>query len=63
MAIMGKIWENARKLNRKIALPEGSEPRTLKAAEKITSEKLAEVILLGKSRNYFKLSKRIRCKH
>ncbi len=47
MAIMGKIWENARKLNRKIALPEGSEPRTLKAAEKITSEKLAEVILLG----------------
>jgi len=47
MAIMGKIWENARKLYKKIALPEGSEPRTLKAAEKIKSEKLAEVILLG----------------
>ena len=47
MAIMGKIWENARLLNKKIALPEGSEPRTLKAAEKIKSEKLAEVILLG----------------
>lgn len=47
MAIMGKIWENARKLNRKIALPEGSEPRTLKAAEIIKKEKLAEVILLG----------------
>ena len=47
MAIMGKIWENARKLNKVIALPEGSEPRTLKAAEKIKSEKLANVILLG----------------
>lgn len=47
MAIMGKIWENARKLKRLIALPEGSEPRTLKAAEKIKTEKLAEVILLG----------------
>ncbi|MFA5404782.1 MAG: phosphate acetyltransferase [Ignavibacteria bacterium] len=47
MAIMGKIWENARKFNKVIALPEGSEPRTIKAAEKIKSEKLAEIILLG----------------
>ncbi|MBI5404310.1 MAG: phosphate acetyltransferase [Ignavibacteriae bacterium] len=47
MAIMGKIWDNARLLNRKIALPEGSEPRTLKAAQIIKLEKLAEVILLG----------------
>jgi len=47
MAIMGKIWENARQLKKKIALPEGSEPRTLKAAQIIKSEKLAEVILLG----------------
>ncbi len=47
MDIMGKIWENARKLKKVIALPEGSEPRTLKAAEKIKSEKLAEIILLG----------------
>jgi phosphate acetyltransferase len=47
MKIMGKIWENARKLKRVIALPEGSEPRTLKAAEKIKSEKLADIILIG----------------
>lgn len=47
MEIMGKIWENARKLKKVIALPEGSEPRTIKAAEKIKSEKLAEIILLG----------------
>jgi phosphate acetyltransferase len=57
MAIMGKIWENARKLNKKIALPEGSEPRTLKAAEKIKSEKLAEVILLGNPEEILKSAK------
>lgn len=47
MSIMGKIWENARKLQKVIALPEGSEPRTIKAAVKIKSENLAEIILLG----------------
>ena len=47
MAIMGKIWENAKELHKKIALPEGSEPRNLKAAQIIKSENLAEVILLG----------------
>jgi phosphate acetyltransferase len=57
MPIMGKIWENARKLNKKIALPEGSEPRTLKAAEKIKSEKLAEVILLGNTEKILKSAK------
>jgi phosphate acetyltransferase len=57
MAIMGKIWENARKLKKKIALPEGSEPRTLKAAEKIKSENLAEVILLGNPEKIYKSAK------
>ncbi|MCX6166349.1 MAG: phosphate acyltransferase, partial [Ignavibacteriae bacterium] len=57
MAIMGKIWENARKLNKVIALPEGSEPRTLKAAEKIKSEKLATVILLGNPEKILKSAK------
>lgn len=57
MAIMGKIWENARKLNKVIALPEGSEPRTLKAAEKIKSEKLANVILLGNPEKILKSAK------
>jgi phosphate acetyltransferase len=57
MAIMGKIWENARKLKKKIALPEGSEPRTLKAAEKIKSENLADVILLGNPEKIYKSAK------
>jgi phosphate acetyltransferase len=59
MAIMGKIWENARKLNKVIALPEGSEPRTIKAAEKIKSEKLAEIILLGNPDKIHKTAKDI----
>lgn len=57
MSIMGKIWENARLLKKKIALPEGSEPRTLKAAQIIKSEKLAEVILLGNKDKIFKSAK------
>ena len=54
---MGKIWENARKLHKKIALPEGSEPRTLKAAQIIKSEDLAEVILLGNPETISKAAK------
>lgn len=47
MGIMNKIWENAKIKKKKIALPEGSEPRTLNAAKKITQEGLAEIILIG----------------
>ena len=47
MGLMNKIWENAKIKKKKIALPEGSEPRTLNAAKKITQEGLAEIILIG----------------
>ncbi len=59
MNIMGKIWENAKKLKKVIALPEGSEPRTLKAAEKIKSEKLADLILIGNPETIFKSAREI----
>ncbi len=47
MSVMKKIWDKARSVRKTIALPEGCERRNLLAAEKITKEKLAEVILLG----------------
>jgi phosphate acetyltransferase len=47
MGIMNKIWENAKVKKKTIALPEGSEPRTLNAAKKLTQEGLAEIILIG----------------
>ena len=47
MSVIQKIWDKARSSSKTIALPEGSERRNLLAAEIITREKLANVVLLG----------------
>jgi phosphate acetyltransferase len=47
MDLLNQIKLNATKHNMRIVLPEGSEPRTLKAAEIILKEKIARLILLG----------------
>ncbi len=47
MELLNQILENARKFNKRIVLPEGLEPRTLKATGIILKEKIARVILLG----------------
>lgn len=47
MKLIDQILQNARKLNKRIVLPEGTETRTLKAAEIILNEKIASIILLG----------------
>lgn len=47
MELIDRIKANARSLNKRIVLPEGTEPRTLNAADEIISDKLARVILLG----------------
>lgn len=49
MDLMQSFKEKACTLNRKVVLPEGTEPRTVKAAAIIAKEKLAQVILLGKN--------------
>lgn len=41
------IKEKARSDRRTIVLPEGSDPRTLEAAEQILAESLADVVILG----------------
>lgn len=47
MDLLEKIKQNATKLNKRIVLPEGAEPRTIKAAAIILKEKIAQLILLG----------------
>lgn len=47
MGLMEKIRVKAKAEMKTIALPEGSEPRTVKAAEIIKKEGLAKVILIG----------------
>ena len=49
MDLMQTIKANAAKANKCIVLPEGEEERTLRAADIITKEKLARLILLGNS--------------
>ncbi len=57
MELIKKIKEKARSLNKKIVLPEGTEERTIKAADQIIAEGLAEIILIGKPDEVEKLAK------
>ncbi len=47
MEIINKIKANAKKHSKRIVLPEGKEERTLKAADIILAEEIAQIILLG----------------
>ena len=47
MTMIEKVWEKARRNARRIALPEGEEPRTVQAAAMVRDEGLAVPILLG----------------
>ena len=48
MNLLDQIKENARKYNKRIVLPEGTEERTLKAADILLNEGIAQIILIGK---------------
>lgn len=48
MDFLRKIYERAAKERVKIVLPEGTEPRILKAVQEILSRRLCEVVLLGR---------------
>lgn len=47
MELINQIKLNAKKLNKRIVLPEGYEQRTLKAADIAIGEGLAQIILIG----------------
>lgn len=47
MGLMERIRTSAQQQNKRIVLPEGTEERTLKAANYIVQEKIARIILLG----------------
>jgi phosphate acetyltransferase len=58
MSVVADIHEKARKLKRRVVLPEGTEPRMIDAAKKLTSEKIAAVTLLGRTSEIEKLAAR-----
>lgn len=47
MDLLNQIILNSKKQDKKIVLPEGEEERTLKAADEILSEGIAQLILIG----------------
>lgn len=47
MELLQRIKENAKKQNKTIVLPEGTEERTLKAADQVLAEGIANIILIG----------------
>lgn len=63
MELFEKIKEKARKNKQRIVLPEGCEPRTLKAADIVIEEDFAEIILLGNKDEIFKKSKELNLKN
>lgn len=57
MDIMQTIWQKAQNLGMTIALPEGEEERTVKAAGILLKEKIAKVILIGNPEKIAALAK------
>lgn len=47
MGLFEKLTAKAKKNRQRIVLPEGTEPRTLTAADRIIVEGIADVILIG----------------
>lgn len=57
MNIREKIISNAKKLNKRIVFPESLEERTLKAADHLLSNGIAQTILIGKPDEILKTAK------
>ena len=47
MDLIEQIKQNARENRQRIVLPEGDEARTLKAADQLLADGIADVILIG----------------
>ncbi len=63
MDLLQKIRNSAKKLNKTIVLPEGTEERTLKAADKVLSEGIAKIVLIGNPKEINKMASEKGLKH
>ncbi len=63
MDLLASIKANAKKHDKCIVLPEGTEERTLKAADEILKENIARIILLGNKDEIESLSEQHGLKH
>ncbi|MDE7451718.1 MAG: phosphate acetyltransferase, partial [Paramuribaculum sp.] len=63
MELIEKMSARAKAQPQRIVLPEGTEPRTLSAADRIIAEKLAEIILIGDPKDIHALAKELKLEH
>lgn len=63
MELLEKIKENAKKQNKTIVLPEGTEERTIQAADQIIGEGIAKIILIGNPAEIKALAEKHNLKH
>lgn len=59
MKLLERVIKNAQEYQKRIVLPEGSEPRTLRATEIILKESIARIILLGNPGEIAKVAEEI----
>lgn len=63
MDLISQIKENAKKHGKTIVLPEGTEERTLKAANILLAEKIAQIVLIGNRDEVLKLADSFNLEH
>ncbi len=59
MGLFDKLTERAKNQRQRIVLPEGTEPRTLTAADRILAERIADIILIGDPRDILAMAKEL----
>ena len=60
MDLFEKLKERAIGNQQRIVLPEGTEPRTLTAADRILGDKIAKIILIGDPHEIHKMAKELK---
>lgn len=63
MDLFDKLVSKAKANKQRIVLPEGTEPRTLNAADRIIADGLAEIILIGDPKDILSLAKELKLEH
>lgn len=63
MSLFERLTERARSHRQRIVLPEGTEPRTLTAADRLLADELAEIILIGDPEEIFHFAKSLNLTH
>lgn len=63
MDLFEKLTAKAREHRQRIVLPEGLEPRTLTAADRIIADSLADIILIGRHQDITNMARELKLTH